>query len=566
MEESRKYYILFDLDGTLTDPKEGICTCFQYALKAFGIDEPDLDKLEPVIGPPLRDSFVQFYGFSADQAEEAVKKYRERYATDGVYENEVYAGIHSLLRSLRDAGMHLGVATSKPQNFAETILKHYKLDKYFEVVVGGDLEGHRDTKELVVAEALRQLFKEKPIRFDQVFMVGDRKFDVEGAHKMGIQSVGVTYGYGSMEELREAHSDYIVRTVGELQKFLLRGTDEEEWVSGMLATRDGEAGNPGKNVGNKGLSARGNLGNGSGGGKADGAGARNGQNGPGKGIVREPLRLKNLWALLYAFLIFVIIRGVAIQALQLGLFLLAGNNQGRALDGLLVRDAEGLIAGTIPNVTAVFTLIGYLCGTIPILRIAKLTMGRMQDERKLTHLKKDTTLQFALMAVTTFALVLGLNLFTILTGVDGMSESYLQTSASQYSCHFLLGLLLYGLVTPICEEVLFRGIIYNYLRRFYVKKIALLLAAFLFGFYHGNSIQGMYAFIMGALMCYAYEYFASFWAPVLIHVGANLIAYVLTYAVSDNSILFRWPVCIVALVVGVAALYCLMNQKKGLMS
>ncbi len=107
-----KKYLLFDLDGTLTDPKEGICTCVQYALHSFGIEEPDLDKLEPFIGPPLRDSFMEFYGFSPQQAEEAVVKYRERFARTGLYENELYPGMHQMLRSLRDAGFHMAVASS----------------------------------------------------------------------------------------------------------------------------------------------------------------------------------------------------------------------------------------------------------------------------------------------------------------------------------------------------------------------------------------------------------------------------------------------------------------------
>ena len=199
-----KKYLLFDLDGTLTDPKIGITTCVQYALHSFGIEEPDLDKLEPFIGPPLRDSFMEFYGFTAEQAEEAVAKYRERFQDTGLFENEVYDGIPEMLKTLQSKGYFLAVASSKPQVYVERILEHFDLKKYFSVVVGSELDGRRETKDQVVQETLRQLFGENPVDPAQVYMIGDRKFDVEGARALGVESVGVTYGYGSKEELKEA--------------------------------------------------------------------------------------------------------------------------------------------------------------------------------------------------------------------------------------------------------------------------------------------------------------------------------------------------------------------------
>ena len=219
-----KKYLLFDLDGTLTDPKIGITTCVQYALHSFGIEEPDLDKLEPFIGPPLRDSFMEFYGFTAEQAEEAVAKYRERFQDTGLFENEVYDGIPEMLKTLQSKGYFLAVASSKPQVYVERILEHFDLKKYFSVVVGSELDGRRETKDQVVQETLRQLFGENPVDPAQVYMIGDRKFDVEGARALGVESVGVTYGYGSKEELKEAKADYIVQSVDELEKFLLRGS------------------------------------------------------------------------------------------------------------------------------------------------------------------------------------------------------------------------------------------------------------------------------------------------------------------------------------------------------
>lgn len=216
-----KQYLLFDLDGTLTDPKVGICTCVQYSLESFGIEEPDLDKLEPFIGPPLKGSFMKFYNFSEEQAEAAVEKYRERFRDTGIFENKLYDGIVPMLIALKSKGMHLAVASSKPRVFVERILEHFNIARYFQAIVGSELDGSRVNKDEVVEEALRQLFDDKPVDRSQVYMIGDRSFDVEGARKAGVENVGVTYGYGSLEELRAAKADYIVHSVEELQGFLL---------------------------------------------------------------------------------------------------------------------------------------------------------------------------------------------------------------------------------------------------------------------------------------------------------------------------------------------------------
>ena len=181
-----KKYILFDLDGTLTDPKLGICTCVQYALKLFDIDEPDLDKLEPFIGPPLKDSFMQYYGLSEEQAIAAIEKYRERFSVTGKFENEVYEGIPQLLSDLKDYGYHLAVASSKPECFVKDIMDHFRIAKYFDVIVGSELDGTRIDKAEVIHEALNQLFHYGKIRTEQVIMIGDRKFDVEGAEREAI--------------------------------------------------------------------------------------------------------------------------------------------------------------------------------------------------------------------------------------------------------------------------------------------------------------------------------------------------------------------------------------------
>ena len=212
----RYQYLLFDLDGTITDPKVGITTCVQYALEHFGIHEPNNDKLEPFIGPPLQDSFEQFYHMDAETAKQAVAKYRERFQTVGLYENEIYDGMADLLKTLKEGSCRLAVASSKPTVFVKKILEH------FDVVVGSELDGSRTKKEEVVQEALRQLDPKGQASSGQMVMIGDRCFDVQGAKAHHLDSIGVAYGYAAEGELQQAGATFVVDTVQQLKELLTR--------------------------------------------------------------------------------------------------------------------------------------------------------------------------------------------------------------------------------------------------------------------------------------------------------------------------------------------------------
>lgn len=211
-------YLLFDLDGTLTNPKEGITKCVQYALRAFGIEEPDLDRLTPFIGPPLRQSFIDFYQFSEDQAITAVEKYRERFSTTGLFENVLYLGIPTMLQALQKQGKILAVASSKPTVFVRQILEHFQLAQYFQVIEGSNLDGSRVEKKEVIFTVLQQLGN-PPIQ--QVIMVGDRIYDVRGAAELGIACVGVRFGFAAPGELENSGAIYLADTVSDLQQYLL---------------------------------------------------------------------------------------------------------------------------------------------------------------------------------------------------------------------------------------------------------------------------------------------------------------------------------------------------------
>ena len=227
-------YILFDLDGTLTDPKPGITGCVQYALHEMGIEEPDADRLEVIIGTPLVESFMQFYGMERRLADRAVEKYRERFAVTGIYENELYPGMREMLAGLKAAGCRLAVASSKPEPFVKRILEHFELAAYFDEAVGSGLDGSLSQKEDVVREALRRLGKKEAAGgawsrtgevCPDVVMVGDRKYDVEGARALGLRCVGVAFGYAQPGELEEAGAWRIAEDVETLGRILLDEKD-----------------------------------------------------------------------------------------------------------------------------------------------------------------------------------------------------------------------------------------------------------------------------------------------------------------------------------------------------
>lgn len=219
METAREYrLILFDLDGTLTDPKPGITRAVAYALSRYGIRVTDLDTLTPFIGPPLHHSFARFYGFDDDQAREAVSFYREYFSETGLYENTVYPGIPQLLDRLRTPARRLIIATSKPTIYAQRIIEHFQLGGYFSLVAGSNLDLSRSDKAEIIADALHA-YPEVAQR--EVVMVGDREHDILGARAHSLDAIGVTYGYGSLAELRAAGATAIAGSVAELADLLL---------------------------------------------------------------------------------------------------------------------------------------------------------------------------------------------------------------------------------------------------------------------------------------------------------------------------------------------------------
>jgi phosphoglycolate phosphatase len=208
--------ILFDLDGTLTDPGEGITNSVAYALRKWGIEVEDRKELYTFIGPPLSASFAKYYGFSEEDSLKCVDYYREYFGDIGIFENEVYDGVHDLLTHLKEIGKTLVLATSKPEQYAKRILEHFDLAKYFDYVSGASMDESRNKK----GDVIRYAIENFDIDVSKAVMIGDREHDILGAKENSLRSIGVLYGYGDRAEHEAAGADYIAETVEDILKYI----------------------------------------------------------------------------------------------------------------------------------------------------------------------------------------------------------------------------------------------------------------------------------------------------------------------------------------------------------
>lgn len=214
----KKYkYLLWDLDGTIINSFEGITRSFAYALESYGIKVNDYNELRPVLGPPLRDAFMDMYGFDEEKAIEAVEKYRERYTVKFLEESEVYPGIDVILQKLCEEGFHNVLATAKPEKFAGALLDHFDLSRYFSFITGATMDKSRDSKEKVLQHIISELGIADA---SQAVMIGDRKYDLCGADAFGIDGIGVLYGFGSEEELKSCPHVFLAKSADEVYNYI----------------------------------------------------------------------------------------------------------------------------------------------------------------------------------------------------------------------------------------------------------------------------------------------------------------------------------------------------------
>lgn len=470
---SRFRYVLFDLDGTLTDPKEGICKSVQYALHQMDIEEPDIDKLEPFIGPPLEDSFMEFYHMSKADAEKAVAHYRERFSAIGLFENIVYDGIPQMLKRLKEAGCYLAVASSKPGVFVERILKHFHLDPYFDVIVGSELDGKRSRKEEVVEEALIQLYalkdadlkkkdrtgqnkawlngKESASLRGSTAMVGDRVFDMNGAKAYGLHGVAVAYGYAPKGELEHSGADYIAATVKELERYLLGEAQPVSRDSSLLRAV----------------------------------------------YMIAPLVIYELSAELLTWF-------------------------GKKLVDLWPGMGIGELSFDITRHSAALAV----CIRITALACTAAILYFLFRRRDKMPLRRVGAVYYGWTVLAGALLAMGLNLAisNIYMAIDG-DPTRMAEATFQAEIPLGLALLLYVIVTPVAEELLFRWLIYGRILHFMGAPLAVCLTALFFGFFHGNLLQGIYAALMGLALALVLYWSGNFLLSVVFHMAANAFVY-----------------------------------------
>lgn len=486
-------YILFDLDGTLTDPKEGITRSVQYALESFGIQENNMDKLEPFIGPPLRDSFRDFYGIDGEDTEKAVVKFRERFEKTGIKENQIYPGIYDLLHELKEKGCMLAIASSKPQEFVHIVLKNFDIEDCFTVIVGSEKDGKRDTKIEVLEEALSQLRKKAGRRYKEskTLMVGDRKFDVEAARELGVDSVAVTYGYAPDGELEACNPTYMADSAEQLR----------EVITGELSYQR----------------------------------------------YKDKRAFQKTCEVLLPLLVYWAVQLIVYN----GLYVLVG------------RLFPEFFAGK--QQLSVWLNAFAAIASWPVLAKFYQSSREVDTSHVITRRKRKIFKRDAVLVIAyAVALGMGLNILVAHFRVAELSETYVKVAGNQYSVPLLVGLVIYGLLTPFTEELLFRGVIYNRIRKYFPVHLTIVLSALIFGCYHGNIIQMLYAMVMGLALSLLYEYYDRLLAaPVLFHSSANLVVYLMT---KGNAFGEKGPVLygtvLLAVAAGISVWYIKCFQKK----
>ena len=490
--------ILFDLDGTLTESGEGIINCVQYALEKLGKKEEHPENLQCFIGPPLKEQVMKYAGLSEEEGEKAVVYYRERYTTTGIFENRLYPKIPELLELLKINNKILAVASSKPEVYVKQILEHFQIADYFTAIVGSELDGRRTEKAEVIEEALRRMHLEE--ERDKVLMVGDRSHDVQGAISCGLQCIGVAYGYGSREELEKAGAVYIADSVEDLG--ILASPNDEETTENVESVRniipDREKVKKSEIPETRKLEKE-------------------------EKEMPEPEKKKKkfrystagqIWRLIYPFLIHYGATLLATIALYLVYLIQAGGLQETASAG------QRLI-----NSTLYVTLIGDLTAAI----ILYLFYRKDQMHRKEGFSGTGKAFVWAppviwfsviILAIATGQflndLINGLHLNDLFTGYSEVSEQ----AFSGQPVGFMI--LVVGIIGPICEELMFRGIVFHRLKDWVKPQAAIAISALLFGIYHGNVVQFFYATCMGVMLAIIYDKTGTLWISIVAHIAANL--------------------------------------------
>lgn len=500
--------ILFDLDGTLTDSGEGITKSVQYALEKLGITEENPDNLRCFVGPPLQESFMSYSGLDEEQTKQAVAFYRERFSKVGMFENSLYPMIPELLELLKINDKILGVASSKPEVYVKQILEYFGIAQYFDTIVGSELDGTRSKKAEVIEEALARLHMQNAR--DKVLMVGDKEQDVAGAKSCGLQCIGVAYGYGSREELEKAGAVYIADTVEDLG--ILASPNDEETTEHVESVRKSTKARREKKDATRRLHRE----------------KKKPEESDGTERAESPKQYKEIpkqkkihpvmqiWRVIYPVLIHLSI-SVLVNICASFYFVWKSVNG----EGLEYADVMKQITGS-SLYQLIFTSV--LAGVILFF-----IYRADQKKRKDGFLGWGADFVWSPPVIWFSVIVLAiagsqmLNDLIILFRLNELFPSYTELSeATMVGQPVWLLILTVGVLAPVAEELVFRGLVFRRMKDWMKPGLAIVLSSLIFGLYHGNMVQFLYATLMGIMLAVIYNRTGTLRTSILAHVTANL--------------------------------------------
>lgn len=504
--------ILFDLDGTLTESGEGIIKSVEYALEKLGVTENDPENLKRYVGPPLKESFMKFSGLNEEQAEQGIGYYRERYTKVGMFENCLYPQIPELLEVLKINDKILGVASSKPEIFVNQILEHFGIAQYFQVIVGSELDGRRSKKEEVIEEALLRLHMQT--ERDKVLMVGDKEQDVNGARSCGLQCIGVAYGYGTREELSQAGAVYIADTVEDLG--ILASPNDEETTEHVESVRKNSKNRwERKGVSRRKKEEKQNRT------KAD----EKAEHQWGEDAIKEsdsgsnrPIHpVMQIWRVIYPILIHL---GISMAvSIAFSMFFIW-----KVISGTDLSNNYDVVEKINSSTLYQLILTSVLSGVITFFLYWK-----DQQRRKAGFLGQGEDFVWSPPVIWFSVIILAiagsqmLNDLILVFRLNEIFPYYSQmTDDTMTGQPVWLLFLTVGLLAPAAEELIFRGLVFRRMKDFMNPWAAIILSALLFGIYHGNMIQFLYASLMGILLAVIYHRTGTLWTSILAHLVANL--------------------------------------------
>ena len=521
--------VFFDLDGTLANSGEGIMRCVQYALdREFGI-KADIKELRSFVGPPLREQFIRYANLTPEQADRAVARYGERYRAAGIYEISVLPGISELLMELRRAGMRLVLVSSKPTEYCREILSRLGIAQYFNDVVGSDQNGRTAGKPDAIEKAIRMTGCADR---NEIVMVGDRRYDVIGAKQCGVGSIGVTYGYGSRMELEYEWPDCIVDNPTELRNVLI----------GQLM-----AGSPGGNSLNAGAPDP----------EIIGEAVKPAKKSGTQRLLDMIDKIYKVWRIVYPILL----HGAILFVVQMGLFLAV------LIIGEFVKHPDGMSAyDFLLNQMVLLTGIAD-AAAIPV---AWLFMRGDQRNRKeagrkyLMNRNKMGVKEIILIALLSIGIAQVVNFLIALIPYE--DAIYEETSEEMfYQTGLFLQFAVIGVIGPICEELVFRGLVFRRARDYVGFWPAAIVSGLAFGIYHMNVTQGVFAAIMGIVFAMIYEHYGTIWASITAHIANNVMATLMNSVIDKLDLpesfylIYLIVMAIAAVVIGI---YIFRKEKK----